>query len=180
MDLEKNIQPLLSTKQIEEKIKQMGEALTQAYQGKELVCVCILKGSIVFFSDLIRSIDLPLTIDFLRVSSYGHATVSSGEVRLVQDLSQSIEGKHVLIVEDIVDTGHTISFLQSYLKAKHPKSLALASLLFKPSRTECEVHIDHLGFTIDNHFVVGYGLDAAEKYRNLPYVGILQTNEESS
>ncbi|MCB0326395.1 MAG: hypoxanthine phosphoribosyltransferase [Bdellovibrionales bacterium] len=176
MDLNHNITTLLTQKDIELRVQELGAQITKEFAGKELICVCILKGSVIFFSDLIRHIHLPIKIDFLRVSSYGNNLESSGEVRLLQDVSLPVEGKHILIVEDIVDTGHTLAFLRNYLQSKNPLGVSLVSLLHKPSQTQTEVNIDYLGFTIENHFVVGYGLDAAEEYRNLPYVGIVGTD----
>ena len=131
----------------------------------------MLKGSVIFLADLVRHIALPIVVDFIAISSYGDATVSSGVVQITQDLSRPIEGKHVILVEDIVDTGHTVHYLMANLATRRPASLKLASLLHKPARQEREVTIDYLGFTIENKFVVGYGLDVAQQYRNLPFIG---------
>jgi hypoxanthine phosphoribosyltransferase len=139
----------------------------------DLHMVCVLKGAFVFFADLVRSLELPCTLDFIAVSSYQKSTRTSGEVRLVKDLDTGIEGRHVLIVEDIVDTGLTLTYLQHVLHARGVASLRTACLLSKPSRREVEVPVDYIGFTIEDRFVVGYGLDYAEKYRDLPYIGVL-------
>ncbi|MCB0271578.1 MAG: hypoxanthine phosphoribosyltransferase [Bdellovibrionales bacterium] len=171
----KDIKELISSKEIQKKVKELGEQITKDYHGKELVCVCILKGSVIFFSDLIRHIDLPITIDFIRVSSYGNELTSSGDVRINKDLSSPVKGKHILLIEDIVDTGITLDFLVELLRTREPASLKVCSLLHKPSNKVKDVEISYKGFTIDNHYVVGYGLDAAEKYRNINFVGIYPT-----
>lgn len=164
---------LYSREQIAQAVKELGKKITHDYQGKELVMICILKGATPFFADLMREIDLPLTIDFIVVSSYGASTKSSGEVRLVKDLDRSIQGKDVLIVEDIVDTGMTLSYLKKLLEGRQTASIAIASLLDKPSRRKVELDVEYSCFEIPNAFVVGYGLDFDEKYRNLPDVGVL-------
>lgn len=166
------IKTLISKHEIEKKVIEIGKQIAQDYKGEEVVCVCILKGSVIFYSDLVRAIDLPVVFDFIRVSSYGDQLSSSGDVKITKDLSGSIADKNVILIEDIVDTGITLSFLLDLFKSRKPKSLKLCALLHKPSNKRKEVPIDYLGFTIENHFVVGYGLDAAEKYRNLDYVGI--------
>jgi hypoxanthine phosphoribosyltransferase len=139
----------------------------------DLHLICVLKGAFVFFADLVRALSVPCTLDFIAVSSYQKATRTSGEVRLIKDLDSGIEGRHVLIVEDIVDTGLTLTYLQQVLRARGVASLRTACLLSKPSRREVEVVVDYVGFTIEDRFVVGYGLDFAEKYRDLPYIGVL-------
>lgn len=144
------------------------------YAEKELVLVGVLRGSVVFISDLMRGIDLPLTLDFLAVSSYGHGTSTSGQVRLLKDLSENIEGKHIIIVEDILDTGTTLSYLTHMLAARQPASVKICTLLDKPTRRTTLITADYVGFTVPDAFVVGYGLDYGEKYRNLPYIGILK------
>jgi hypoxanthine phosphoribosyltransferase len=136
--------------------------------------VAVLKGAFVFLADLVRQFEGPVTCDFIAVSSYGSGSTSSGEVRLTKDLDRSLEGRHVIIVEDIVDTGLTLHYLQEILRARNPKSLRTACLLSKPSRRQIDVRVDYIGFTIEDRFVVGYGLDYSEQYRNLPYIGILQ------
>lgn len=165
---------LYSREQIAEGVKALGQKITRDYQGKDLVMVCILKGATPFFADLIREIDLPLTIDFMVVSSYGANTKTSGEVRMVKDLDRSIQGKDVLIVEDIVDTGMTLSYLKRQLEGRQANSVAIASLLDKPSRRKVPLEVQYSCFEVPDAFVVGYGLDFDEKYRNLPDVGVLK------
>lgn len=167
-------QVLLEQEAIAARVSELGRAISADYTDKSLVIVVILKGSFVFAADLVRAIDLPLEVDFLGVRSYGDATETSGIVQITSDLTRSIEGRDVLLVEDIVDTGLTLKFLLENLRTRDPRSLKLAALLHKPSRTRVQVAIDYLGFTIPDVFVVGYGLDAAQKYRNLPYVGQLE------
>lgn len=165
---------LVSADELSRRIAELGAQITQDYQGKELLLICTLRGASVFFSDLIRHIDLPVTMDFIRASSYGGGTSTSGTVSLLMDVHEPVEGAHVLIVEDIVDSGHTMQFLINYLKGKNPASLSLCTLLDKPSRREVDVTPHYVGFTIPNAFVVGYGLDYDEKFRNLPDVCILK------
>jgi hypoxanthine phosphoribosyltransferase len=164
---------LLSAQVIAARVRELGTRIAQDYAGKDLIVVPVLSGSFVFASDLVRAIDLPMAIDFLGVRSYGDETSSSGVVRISHDLTRPIEGKHVLLVEDIVDTGLTVRFLLDTFKTRAPASLRLASLLHKPARTRAAVDIDYLGFTIDDVFVVGYGLDHAQRHRNLPYLGVI-------
>lgn len=163
---------LKTTLELEVRVGVLGAAIARDYAGKDLVLVGVLKGAFVFLGDLMRKIDLPLAVDFLRVESY-EKTTSSGAVRIMTDLTQPIEGKDVLIVEDIIDTGRTMQFLLEHLRAKKPASLKVCSLLFKPGRNIIPVIIDYLGFEIPDVFVVGYGMDFKGKYRNLPYVGVL-------
>jgi hypoxanthine phosphoribosyltransferase len=158
---------LLSHDQISARIAEMGSEIARDYAGREPHLVGVLKGACAFMTDLAQQIDLPLTLDFIAVSSYGAATKSSGEVKLVKDLDQGLEGRDLLIVEDIVDTGLTLNYLINLLKARGPRSVKVASLLSKPSRRLVQVAVDYIGFSIDDHFVVGYGLDYNEKYRNL-------------
>lgn len=165
---------LLSESDIEAKVKELGAQITQDYKDKDLLCICLLKGSMLFLSDLIRRIDMPLQVDVMRASSYGESTVSSGSVKILQDLDADISGKHVLMIEDIVDTGRTLAKTLDLLRFRQPQSLKICALLDKPSRREVPIPIDYRGFEIENHFVVGYGLDFDEYYRNLPYVGILE------
>jgi hypoxanthine phosphoribosyltransferase len=165
---------LISEEELSKRVKELGKQLTEEYKGKDLMVVGILKGCMLFLSDLVRTIDLPLTMDFMVVSSYGTATKSSGVVRIIKDLEREIEGKDVLIVEDIVDTGLTLSYLIENLKTRNPKSVKVCSLLDKPDRRKAQVDIEYVGFTIPDEFVVGYGLDYAEVYRNLPYVCVLK------
>lgn len=167
---------LLSEEEIKKRVQELGEAISQDYKGEELVLVCVLKGAVVFYTDLIRAIgnDVDVSLDFISCSSYGNGTVSSGEVRIMKDLDRSVEGKHVLVVEDIVDTGTTLHYLLDNLKARQAKSVKLATLLNKPERRKVDVHVDYNGFTVPDYFVIGYGLDYAERYRHLPYIGILK------
>ncbi len=164
---------LLSASDIQARVQALGAQIAAEYAGKSLVLLCVLKGSFVFAADLARAIDLPLRVEFLGVRSYGDDTASSGVVQITQDLTRPIAGDHLLIVEDIVDTGLTLSYLREQLLARLPASVKVCALLHKPSRTVRPVEIDYLGFTVDDVFVVGYGLDHAEQYRNLPYVGVL-------
>lgn len=165
---------MISEEEIAKKVKELGRQLTEEYKGKDLLIVGILKGCMLFLSDLVRAIDLPLTMDFMVVSSYGTTTKSSGVVRIIKDLEREIEGKHILIVEDIVDTGLTLSYLVENFKTRNPKSVKICSLLDKPDRRKAQVDIEYVGFKIPDEFVVGYGLDYGENYRNLPYVCVLK------
>lgn len=164
---------LISKEQIAKRNKELGAQISEDYKDKELLMVCILKGSSVFFADLIREITIPVKLDFMSISSYGNGAKSSGEVKVIKDLDSRVEGKHVIIVEDIVDSGYTLSYLTKMLKARNPASLKVCSLLDKPSRREVEFKADYVGFEIENEFVIGYGLDYAQIYRNLPEVCIL-------
>jgi hypoxanthine phosphoribosyltransferase len=165
---------LFSAEQIAEKVRELGARITRDYAGKSLVMLSVLKGSFVFAADLARAIDLPLRVEFLGVQSYGDSTHSSGVVRITLDLARPIEGDDVLIVEDIVDTGLTSHYLLDQIAARGPKSVKLCALLQKPARAVRQVDIDYLGFTVPDVFVVGYGLDAAQRYRNLPDLRVLQ------
>jgi hypoxanthine phosphoribosyltransferase len=164
---------LLSASVIQARVKALGEQISRDYAGKSLVLLCVLKGSFMFAADLARAIELPLRVEFLGVRSYGDDTRSSGVVQITLDLTRPIAGDHVLIVEDIVDTGLTLSYLREQLLARTPATVKVCALLHKPSRSVRPVEIDYLGFTVADVFVVGYGLDHAEQYRNLPYVGVL-------
>lgn len=169
-----NLEILYSEATIKKRIDELGAELTNDYEGKELVLVGVLKGSCVFMADLMRSIDLPLSIDFMSVSSYKDGTISTGDVEILKDLSNPIRDKHVLIVEDIVDTGLTLSRLIEILDSRGAASIKLASFLDKPEpRIKTELKIDYIGFTVPNKFVVGYGLDAAGRYRNLPFIAVV-------
>jgi hypoxanthine phosphoribosyltransferase len=168
------LRPFITRDQLRERVEALGRGITEDYAGTELVLVCVLKGSFVFCADIARAIDLPLRIEFLGVRSYGDATVSSGVVEITQDLSRAIEGEHVLVVEDIVDTGLTSAFLLEHLRARRPASVKLCALLHKPNRSRRAVPIDYLGFSIEDEFVVGYGLDQGQQYRNLPDLCILE------
>ena len=167
---------LISEAQIKERIKALGEEITNFYKDKdeELIVVCLLKGSVIFFADLCREIKLPIKMDFMTVSSYGNQKETSRELKIVKDLEENIMGKNVLIVEDIIDSGLTLNKILEILKAREPKNLKLATFLNKPSRREVNVKIDYNGYDIPDEFVVGYGLDYAQNYRNLSYVGILK------
>jgi hypoxanthine phosphoribosyltransferase len=166
--------PMLTTEQIAARVHELGAQITRDYSGRNLVLVCVLKGSFVFASDIMRAIELPLRVDFLGVRSYGEGTESSGVVQITQDLSRPIEHEDVLIVEDIVDTGLTIAHLMDLLRTRGPASIKVCSLLHKPARAKVKINVDYLGFTIEDRFVVGYGLDFAERYRNLPYIGVIE------
>jgi hypoxanthine phosphoribosyltransferase len=172
------IELLIDAGTIADRIAELGRAITQDFFGKEVVIVPVLKGSYVFAADLARHIDLDVAVDFLGVRSYGDQQESTGVVQITTDLSRSIEGKHVILVEDIVDTGLTVSYLYDNLATRQPASLKIASLLHKPSRTRVPVNIDYLGFTVEDVFIVGYGLDYAQKFRNLPYLGVV-TDEDA-
>ncbi len=165
---------LISADAIATRVAELGAQITREYapMSGEVVVIGVLKGSIIFMADLMRHIALPIFCDFIGISSYGNATISSGVVQITQDLSKPIEGKHVIVIEDIVDTGHTVHYLMANLATRQPASIKLCALLHKPERAEREVHIDYLGFTIPNKFVVGYGLDIAQQYRNLPFIGV--------
>ncbi|MGI9431420.1 MAG: hypoxanthine phosphoribosyltransferase [Myxococcota bacterium] len=167
------IEPLIDEHTIAQRVAELAEEITRDYQGQEIVAVPVLKGSYVFAADLVRRIELNVEIDFLGVRSYGDGTQSSGVVQITTDLSHSIEGKHVILVEDIVDTGLTIEYLRENLVTRQPASLKVASLLHKPARTRVPVDIDYLGFTVEDVFIVGYGLDRAQKFRNLPYLAVV-------
>ncbi len=164
---------LVTEEQIKARIAELGAQITKDYEGKKLIVVGILKGAIVFYSDLARHIDMPMTFDFLSVSSYGNSTVSSGEIKFMKDLDQPVEGYDILIVEDIVDSGRTLSYLRKNLEARNPNSVRVCCLLDKKERREVEVEVNYVGFDIPDEFVVGYGLDFAGMYRNLPYIGVL-------
>jgi hypoxanthine phosphoribosyltransferase len=166
---------LLSHDQIQARVAEMGAQISADYAGKEPHLVCVLKGASTFLTDLSRAIDLPLTLDYIAVSSYGAATKSSGEVQLIKDLSQGLDGRDLLVVEDIVDTGLTLNYMLKMLRARGPRSVKVAALLSKPSRRLVETPVDYIGFTIDDHFVVGYGLDYNEKYRNLKDIVVYGT-----
>jgi len=161
------VKVLLPHDTIQSRIREMGREIARDYAGRDPHLVGVLKGACTFMTDLSRSVDLPLTLDYIAVSSYGAATKSSGEVKLVKDLDQGLEGRDLLVVEDIVDTGLTLNYLLNVLKARGPRTLKVAALLSKPSRRLVEVKVDYIGFSIEDHFVVGYGLDYNEKYRNL-------------
>ncbi|CAG7839017.1 hypoxanthine phosphoribosyltransferase [Clostridium novyi B str. ATCC 27606] len=165
---------LFSEEELREKVKKMGKEISKDYKGKDVILVGILKGSVPFMADLMKYIEIPCKIDFMDVSSYGNSTESSGVVRILKDLEFEVEGRDILIIEDIVDTGTTLEYLKTYLKSKNPSSVSVACLLNKPDRRKVEVDVKYLGYEVPDEFLVGYGLDYAEKYRNLPFIGILK------
>jgi hypoxanthine phosphoribosyltransferase len=169
-----HIVTMLSAETIAARVKELGAQITRDYADGSVVLVCVLKGSFIFAADLARTIDLPLRVDFLGVRSYGEGTESSGVVQITQDLSRPIAHEDVILVEDIVDTGLTIAHLMDLFRTRQPRSVRVCSLLHKPARAKVEVKVDYLGFTIEDKFVVGYGLDFAEKYRNLPFIGVVE------
>jgi hypoxanthine phosphoribosyltransferase len=166
-------QVLISSEQLQRRVRELAAAISRDYRPDENVhLVCVLKGAFIFLADLIRALDLPLTLDFMAVASYAGVT-SSGEVRVLKDLDTALHGRHILIVEDIVDTGLTLQYLHGILSARGPRSVRTACLLSKPARRVVDVPVEYIGFDIDDRFVVGYGLDHAERYRNLPYIAVL-------
>jgi hypoxanthine phosphoribosyltransferase len=171
----KGVRPLISSRALAARVKALGRAISRDYRGRSLTLVCVLKGAAVFFADLARAIEVPVELEFIGVSSYANSTQTSGEVRISTDVSRPLAGKDVLLVEDIVDTGLTADFLVGLLQARNPKSVALCTLLEKPSRARTRVEIAYRGFVIPDVFVVGYGLDFAERWRNLPYLGVVRS-----
>lgn len=171
------VETLLDENTIKSRIAELGKQISKDYKGRELLAVCILKGAVVFFADLIREIELPVKMEFMAVSSYGAETQSSGQVQIIKDLDQSCFGKDILIVEDIMDTGMTLKYLWDVLKAREPRSMKICTLLNKPSRRVANITPDYVGFEIPDAFVVGFGLDVAEKYRNLSYVAVVKPLE---
>ena len=165
---------LISEEELQTRIKELGKDITEDYKGKEIIVVSVLKGSIMFMADLLRRIDTHVEIDFMVVSSYGSGVVSTGAVKMLKDVFLSIEGKDVLIVEDILDTGKTLHYIKDYLAARKPSSIKICTLLDKPERREADIAADYVGFIVPDEFVIGYGLDFDEKYRNLPYIGVLK------
>ena len=172
-----NLDVLISEATIQSRIKELGSQLAREYAGRNPLLIGVLKGACFFLSDLLRAIDIPLGIEFIAISSYGSSTRTSGEVRILKDLDVPVENRHIIVVEDIVDTGLTLSYLLANLKSRGAASVKLVALLDKSERREREVVIDYLGFEIPDHFVVGYGLDFAERYRNLPYIAVLKNPE---
>jgi hypoxanthine phosphoribosyltransferase len=175
MKLAEPLDVLHSEEELRARIRELGAEIERDYQGKELVLLCVLKGAILFAADLARAIDLPLSLDFIGLSSYGEVTESSGVVKITSDLTKPIEGKHVLIIEDIIDTGLTMRYLLDNLATRRPSSVKICSLLHKPARARTKIPIHYLGFTVPDVFVVGYGLDAGEKFRNVPFVGVVRS-----
>ena len=173
--LEKAIQEVLFTEEeLDRRVREIAKEIEKDYEGQEIMLISVLRGSFVFMADLCRRIDLPCTLDFMSVSSYGKGTSSSGQVQITKDLSSDISGKHIIVVEDILDSGNTLSYLLRILEQRHPASIRLCTLLDKPDRRVKPVEVHYSGFTIPDAFVVGYGLDYAEEYRNLPYIGVLK------
>lgn len=168
------INVLFSEEEVDARIRQMGEQISRDYAGREVHLICVLKGGSFFMCELAKRITVPVYLDFMSVSSYGSATKSSGVVKIVKDLDAPLAGRDVIVVEDIVDTGHTLSYLLEMLKGREPASLKLCTLLDKPDRREVEVPVDYTGFVIPDKFIVGYGLDYDQKYRNLPYIGTVE------
>lgn len=164
---------LFTEEEIDIKIREMGKKISEDYEGKELLVIGVLKGSVIFTAELVKRISIPCSMDFMAVSSYGDSSETSGVVRILKDLDHSIEGKDVLIVEDIIDSGVTLNYLLNYLKARKARSIEVVALLNKPDRRVVEIDVKYLGFEVPDEFLVGYGLDYAEKYRNLPFVGVL-------
>lgn len=164
---------LLSEEEIKQRVLELGKQISEDYRGKDVVIVGVLRGAFIFLADLVRAIDMPVAIDFISVSSYGTGTSSTGVVRFLKDLDEEVSGRHVLLVEDIIDSGITLNYLMENMKTRKPLSVRICTLLSKPERRKVEIDVAYNGFTIPDHFVVGYGLDYSEKYRNLPYVGIL-------
>lgn len=171
------IETLISKEQLATRVKELAKQIENDYQGKDLVCVGLLKGSVVFMTDLIKEINLDLKIDFMKVSSYGNGTDSTGVVKILKDVDEEVTGKDVLLIEDIVDTGLTLANVKEFMWKKRPNSIKICTLLDKPSRRKTDVKAEYIGFEIPDAFVIGYGLDYAEHYRNLPYVGILTLGE---
>ena len=176
MDFSKkyDISVYLTEEQLNKRIAEIGAQITEKYRGQSVYLICILKGSIFFTTELAKRIDLPMTMDFMSVSSYGGDTKSSGVIKIVKDLDEPLRDKNVIVVEDIVDSGRTLSYLLDMLKARGPKSMALCTLLDKPDRRVIDVKVDYTGFQIPDEFVVGYGLDYDQRYRNLPYIGVVK------
>ena len=176
--MDEKITVLIDEETIENRIKEIAEQISKDYEGKEVRLICILKGSIFYTAELAKRLRIPSTIDFMSVSSYGAGTVSSGQVNIKKDLDESIEGLDVIVVEDIVDTGNTLSQLIPELKKRSPKSIEIATLLDKPSRREVDIDVRYIGFEVEDKFVVGYGLDYDQNYRDLPFIGVVETDGE--
>ena len=168
------IRVMISEEEVNAKIAELGKKISEDYAGKQVHLICILKGSVFFTCELAKRINVPVTLDFMSVSSYGDGTASSGIVKIAKDLDETLEGKEVIVIEDIIDSGRTLSYLLDVLSKRQPKSLKLCTLLDKPDRRVTDVKVDYVGFEIPDEFVVGYGLDYAQKYRNLPYIGVVE------
>ena len=176
--MKEHVRVMYSEEEVNEKIRQIGQQISKEYEGRKLHMICVLKGGTFFMCELAKRITVPVTMDFMSVSSYGSGTSSSGVVKIVKDLDEAIEGKDVLVVEDIVDSGRTLSYLLELLKDRKPASLHLCTLLDKPDRRVVEVPVDYTGFRIPDAFVVGYGLDYDQRYRNLPFIGVVEFEED--
>ena len=172
------IRELISEEEVDKRIRELGEEISRDYAGKQIHLICVLKGGVFFMCELAKRITVPVSMDFMCVGSYGDGTKSSGVVRIAKDLDEAIEGKEVLIVEDIIDSGNTLYYLMDVLQKRKPASLRLCTLLDKPERRVKDVKVDYTGFEIPDEFIVGYGLDYAQKYRNLPYIGVVEGVEE--
>lgn len=172
------IRVMISEAEVDAKIEEMGKQISEDYAGKQVHLICILKGSVFFCCELAKRITVPVSLDFMSVTSYGDGTKSSGIVKIAKDLDESLEGKEVIVIEDIIDSGRTLSYLLDVLEKRKPNSLKLCTLLDKPERRVTDVKVDYCGFEIPDEFVVGYGLDYAQKYRNLPYIGVVEGLEE--
>lgn len=172
--MQNNISILISEEEINKRIEALGEQITKDYEGKEIHLVCILKGAAFFMCELAKKIKVPVTIDFMSVSSYGSGMESSGVVKIVKDLDEPLEGKNVIVIEDIIDSGRTLNYIMELMQNRKPSSLSLCTLLNKPDRRVTEVDVDYIGFDIPDKFIVGYGLDYDQRYRNLPYVGLVE------
>ena len=169
---------MLTEEEVDKRIKEIGEQISKDYAGKKIHLICVLKGGVFFMCELAKRISVPVSMDFMSISSYGNSTESSGIIKIIKDLDESITGEEVLVVEDIVDSGRTLNYLLEMLKDRKPASLRLCTLLDKPERRVVEVNVDYTGFQIPDEFVVGYGLDYAQKYRKLPYIGVVEQDEE--
>jgi hypoxanthine phosphoribosyltransferase len=172
--VEDRLKVLISEEEVSKKIQELGEQISKDYAGKEIHLICVLKGGVFVTTELAKRLTVPVSFDFMAVSSYGDETVSSGRVKIIKDLDDPIEGKDVLIVEDIIDSGNTLRYLLDLLNSRKPNSLKLCTLLDKPERRVTDVEVDYVGFQIPDKFVIGYGLDYAQKYRNLPYIGVIE------
>ncbi len=176
--MKEKIKVLIPETEVNKRISELGRQITQDYAGKKIHMICVLKGGVFFMCELAKRIDGPVSLDFMSVSSYGNGTTSSGAVRIVKDLDEPIEGEDVLIVEDIIDSGNTLHYLTEILHKRQPKSIRICTLLDKPERRVAKVDVDYSGFNIPDEFVVGYGLDYAQRYRNLPFIGVVEFSEE--
>jgi len=172
--MKEKIKVLISKEKVDKRIEELGKKISEDYAGKQVHLICVLKGGVFFMCELAKCISVPVSMDFMSVSSYGDGTASSGIVKIAKDLDETLEGKEVIVVEDIIDSGRTLSYLMDILKKRGPKSMGLCTLLDKPDRRVCEVRVDYVGFEIPDEFVVGYGLDYMQRYRNLPYIGVVE------